>query len=49
MPVSYDLVPYEQLLCHQAAYDIIDLAGRERFENWDILEFEKSTLGVGSV
>lgn len=49
MPILYETIPYEQLLCHQAAYDLIDLAGRERFENWDILEFEKSTLGVGSI
>jgi len=48
MPVSYETIPYEQLLCHQAAYDLIDLAGRERFRNWDILEFEKATLGAGS-
>ena len=48
MPVPYETVPYEQLLCHQAAYDLIDLAGRERFEDWDILEFEKATLGAGS-
>lgn len=48
MPVSYETIPYEQLLCHQAAYDLIDLAGRDRFENWDMLEFEKATLGAGS-
>lgn len=48
MPVSYETIPFEQLLGHQAAYDLIDDAGRDRFEDWDILEFEKSTLGAGS-
>ena len=48
MPVSYIELPYEQLLCHQAAYDLIDTNGREYFEDWDILEFEKAILGCGS-
>jgi hypothetical protein len=48
MPVPYETVPYEQLLCHQAAYDLIDLAGRDRFENWDVLEFAKAILGMGN-
>jgi hypothetical protein len=46
MPVPYERIPYEQLLCHQAAYDLIDLAGRNKFRNWDILEFEKAILGA---
>ena len=41
MPVSYETIPFEQLLGHQAAYDLIDDAGRDRFEDWDILEFER--------
>ena len=48
MPVSYTKLPYEQLLCHQAAYDLIDTKGREYFDRWDILEFEKAILGCGS-
>jgi len=48
MPVSYTKVPYEQLLGHQAAYDMIDAAGRAYFDNWDMLEFEKAHLGAGS-
>ena len=48
MPVSYIELPYEQLLCHQAAYDLIDTNGREYFEGWHILEFEKAILGCGS-
>ena len=48
MPVSYTRVPYHQLLCHQGAYDLLDIAGRAYFPEWDILEFEKAHLGAGS-
>lgn len=44
MPVSYTELPYNQLLCHQAAYDLIDANGREFFDGWDILKFEKEIL-----
>ena len=45
MPVSYRSIPMEQLLCHAAAYNLIDIAGHIRFENWDIGLFEKDYLG----
>lgn len=49
MPVSFTKIPFPQLLCHQGAYEIIDAYGRENFEGWDIVEFEKSILGCGSI
>lgn len=48
MPVLYENVPYNQLLCNQRAYDIIDAAGKSYFPNWDMNEFEKAILGMGS-
>ena len=47
MPVSYRRLSIEQLLCHDGAYKLIDIAGRLRFENWDIQQFEKNYLGCG--
>ena len=48
MPVQYKMVPYSQLLCHQGAYDIINYAGAEKIPNWDMDEFERIVLGMGS-
>lgn len=48
MPVSYTKVPYNQLLCHQGAYNLIDTFGHARFDIWNIVEFEKTILGCGS-
>ena len=48
MPVSYNKIPYSQLLCHEGAYTLIDTLGRAHFKEWDILEFEKAILGCGS-
>lgn len=48
MPVQYKTIPYSQLLCHQGAYDIINRAGAERFLDWDMGEFERTILGMGS-
>lgn len=47
MPIQYKKISYNQLLCHQGAYDIINLAGKEHFTDWDIREFEKTILGMG--
>ena len=49
MPVPYSEVPYKQLMCHQGAYDLIDLAGRKNISRWDIKEFEKFSLNADSV
>lgn len=48
MPVPYEKIPYNQLLCNQRAYDIIDKSGRTHFPNWDMQEFEKAIIGMGS-
>lgn len=48
MPIPYEKIPYNQLLCNQRAYNIIDEAGSAYFPNWDITEFEKAILGMGS-
>lgn len=48
MPVPYSEVPYKQLMCHQGAYDLIDLAGRKNISRWDIKEFEKFSLNACS-
>ena len=45
MPISYTRVPFEQLLCHEGAYNLIDIAGHLHFENWNINEFEHGLLG----
>lgn len=41
MPVSYSKVPMEQLMRHEGAYKLIDEIGKQRFENWDVVSFEK--------
>ena len=48
MPIQYKTLPYSQLLCHQGAYDIINQTGKTEFDNWDMIEFERITLGMGS-
>ena len=48
MPIPYASVPYKQLMCHQGAYDLIDLAGRKSITKWDIKEFEKFSLNACS-
>lgn len=48
MPIPYEKIPYQQLLCNQRAYELIDKAGRTYFSNWDMSEFEKAILGMGS-
>ena len=45
MPVPFRKVPIEQLLHHEAAYQIINIAGNLRYDDWDIIEFEKGILG----
>lgn len=45
MPISYTTLPFEQLLCHEGAYNLINIAGHLRFENWNINEFEQGLLG----
>lgn len=45
MPIPFRTVPIIQLLHHDAAYNLIDISGHLRYENWDIVEFEKGLLG----
>ena len=45
MPVSYVKIPYNQLLCHQEAYNLIDKAGKDRVDNWDMRAVENAVLG----
>jgi len=46
MPTPYKKIPYNQLLCNQRAYDIIDKAGKAYFPNWDVNEFEKDIIAM---
>lgn len=48
MPIQYKKIRYNQLLCHQGAYDIINRAGNEKFSDWDMEEFENSVLAMTS-
>lgn len=48
MPILYQTIPYNQLFCHQGAYDLINQSGREYFAEWNIDEFERTILGMGS-
>lgn len=48
MPIHYENIPYQQLLCNQRAYELIDKAGCAYFSNWNMDEFEKAILGMGS-
>ena len=45
MPIPFRTVPIIQLLHHEAAYNLINISGHLRYENWDIVEFEKGLLG----
>ena len=44
MPVLYENLTYNDILHHQAAYECFDRAGKEMFEDWDIIGFEKAIL-----
>lgn len=48
MPIPYENIPYQQLLCNQRVYELIDKAGCAYFSNWNMNEFEKAILGMGS-
>ena len=45
MPVPFRNIPIEQLLHHEAAYQLINISGQLRYDHWDIVEFEKGILG----
>lgn len=47
MPIPYERLSYNDILHNQAAYDCFDKAGKELFEDWNIIEFEKAVLGCG--
>ena len=47
MPIPYKKLSIDQLLCHDGAYKLMDIAGRLKFENWDMQQFEKEYLGCG--
>lgn len=44
MPVRFEKLKYEDILCHQKAYDCFNTAGRWLFEDWDMVGFEKAVL-----
>ena len=46
MPILYKNIPYSQLMCHQGAYDVINRVGEKCSTNWDMIEYEKSILGM---
>jgi len=45
MPIPFRSVPMEQLLHHEAAYQLLNISGKLSYEDWDIKEFEKGILG----
>lgn len=47
MPIPFENLKYNDILCHQAAYECFDRAGKELFPEWDIVGFEKAVLGDG--
>lgn len=47
MPIPYENLKYEDILCHQEAYNYFDDAGRHLFDEWDMVGFEKAVLGAG--
>ena len=47
MPILYENLTYNDILHHKAAYECFDEIGKKKFENWDIVEFEKAVLGCG--
>lgn len=48
MPIPYEKLKYEDILCHQEAYNYFDDAGHHLFSDWDMNEFEKAVLGAGN-
>ena len=44
MPIPYNKIPFEQLVKHQGAYDIINTNGKVFFEDWDIHHFEGCSI-----
>lgn len=49
MPIPYRKLSIDQLLCHDGAYKLMDIAGHLRFENWNIQQFEKGYLGCEGI
>lgn len=49
MSIPYSAIPLKQLLGHDGAYHLIDVAGHLLFENWSIIEFEKGILGCNGI
>lgn len=48
MPIPFENLKYEDILCHQEAYNYFDEAGRRLFDEWDMVGFEKAVLGAGN-
>ena len=44
MPAKFSTVPIGQIMCHQAAYDLIAQWGPEIYESWDLIDFEKEAV-----
>ena len=47
MPIPYENLTYNDILHHQAAYEIFDQCGKTLFTDWNIIGFEKAVLGDG--
>ena len=47
MSIPYEKLTYRDILHHKAAYECFDEIGKKKFENWDIVGFEKAVLGCG--
>ena len=44
MRISYADLPFWVLLHHQGAYDLIDQAGLQFIQDWDMIEFERTVF-----
>ena len=46
MPVSFENLEFRRLLHHKLAYECIDAVGGSLYDDWDVIQFEKSVLGA---
>jgi hypothetical protein len=46
MPVSFESLEFGRLLHHKLAYECIDAVGGSLYDDWDVIQFEKSVLGA---
>lgn len=47
MPVNFETLPIEQVMSHQAAYDLVAQRGPEIYRDWSLIDFEKEAISFG--